>query len=133
MKKTLRKIVFGATLIGALYFSSCYNKQEIPSYSHNGVFNGFPVEVGVKDNQRYIRISETWGNRGYKPAQIIARDTDPNKFGFEYRDIQFFSAYDLATGTDPSKISVLKKFGDPIELERIFAYVNVDKKLDKIR
>lgn len=126
MKKTLKNIVLGATLAGALSYFVCSDK-EIPSYTHWGVFNEFPVEVGVRENQRFIRIlSDPWGNRGYVSADITARDTVPNKFGFE--DIQFSPAHDFATGIDSSKIDVLKKFEDPIELERIFAYVNADSK-----
>ncbi len=126
MKKTLKTLVLRITLAGALSLSGCSDKK-IESYTHKGIFNGFPVEIGLKDNQRYIRISESLGNRGYKPACIIAKDIDPNRFGFEYEGIQFSNAYDLRTGENSNKIDALKKFTDAIELERIFAYVNADR------
>lgn len=131
MKKTLKNLVLGVTLIGALSLFGCSDNQKIPSYSHNGVFNGYPVEIGVKDNQRYVRISETtFGTRGYKPAQLIARDAD-SKFGFE--DVQLSAAYDIVTGIDSSKINALERFNDPTELERIFAYVSADREKSQRR
>lgn len=130
MKKTLKNLVLGATLAGALSLFGCSSNQKIPSYSHNGVFNGSPVEIGVKDNQRYVRISEPFGTRGYKPAQLIARDAD-SKFGFE--DVQLSAAYDIVTGIDSSKISALERFNDPTELERIFAYVSADREKSQRR
>ncbi len=126
MKKTLKNLVLRVTLAGVLSLLGCSDKK-IASYTHNGIFNGFPVEIGLKDNQRYIRISESLGNRGYKPAYIIAKDIDPNRFGFEYEGIQSSNAYDLKIGDDLNKIDAFKKFTNPIELERIFAYVNADR------
>lgn len=121
MKKTLKSLVLGTTLAGVLSLFGCSDKN---SYSYTGVFNGCPVVIGVKDNQRYVRISEAFGTRGYKPAQLIARDAD-SKFGFE--DVQLSAAYDIVTGVDSSKISALERFNNPTELERIFAYVSANR------
>jgi len=127
MKGTLKNLVLGAILAEALAIFGCSDKFRSSNYIHSGVFDGLPVEIGVKEDQRYIRIAEDWGNRGYKPANLKAIDINPDRFGFEYSGIQFTPAYDLITGEDSSKVSALKKFRDPIELERIFAYIGIDR------
>jgi len=119
----------GTIALGILLSRSCLHQSESnhQSMRHYGNFEGFPVRIESTDSTRSIEISTEYSNRGYIPAKLTGRDVDTTRFGFEYSGMEFSPAYDLANGTDSSKIDLLKKFEDPIELERIFAYVNADQ------
>jgi len=133
--------------IGALSLLGCKNDANVWRYSNQGNFQGYPVKIVIEEADarmsnhgkvigRYVTIAENpWGTRGYAPAYLLAKDIDPNKLGFE--DIQIIPEQDITTGTDSSKVSLLEKFDDPIELERIFAYIDADVQkrifIDKFR
>lgn len=113
--------------IGALALTiGCGGCLDKSAYSKIGEFCGYPVEIGVKADTRYIRILEGWGTRGCKPVCLYAEDTNPDKFGFEH--IRIIPKQDIITGVDYNSVKSLEKFNNQSELEKIFAYVSADRK-----
>ena len=107
------------------------------SYIHNGVFDGHNVTISQDERGiRHMVVSPKGKTRGHQPPSVHASDYDtileePTPgFGSENRtSIKFQKGRSLDGKVDKLKETLFEvRFSEPMELERVFAYIKADRK-----
>ena len=113
-------------LIGMGSFGCSNDKPK--GFTHYGRFKEHPVMIGAQGTTRFMYIDYRDRNRGYMPTTLVAEDND-SKPGFETFNTSL--GYDHDKGRDTSGAGTLLEMSNPMELERIYAYVNADRIVDE--